>query len=275
MHCQVIRTIKDELGMDIKPRGKGKSDKEGLKHPILLYSCLERPRFLKQLLGIVNGSNPDGTTMDKPWDTVQRVAAAVQEKKKMQKVIGAAGLSKIDPETKLNYWEEEMRKWVPDKVLGAELANAEVLTLLKEQGLDVFWDKEVFKALRVPNKDLESRALKKVKESMDPWITSLKVIAVASRLALMWLEENNLVVKKEGRKSGDAVEWKGPLKKVLAGKLGWWQYVLELVHGPYAEPNHHPFLWMAKLGKSLLFPRKLLAGEVHPLDGVWRRLFLG
>lgn len=217
----------------------------------------------------------NGKLIDRPWTVVKRKAAAESEKKKMQKIISASGLKKWDPVAKRNYWEWEMRKWVPDKVLGEELGNAELLTVQKEHGFEQFWDEQIFEALRLPNAVLDRRALQKKKEKMDPWMTSVKVIAKAMNLCLTWLEENDLVVKVEGRKGGEGGEWKGPLKKKLAGKIGLWQYVLELVHGPYEDLYEHPYTLLSKLGKTALFPKKLEAGQAHPLDGVWRRMLLG
>ena len=247
------------------------------RFPTLLYACLERPRLVKQFLGQVNGydlSKPlEVEPLDRPWTASEVLQAAAAEKKRMQRMLSAAGLEKIDPRTGKNYWEAEIKRWVPDRQLGVELANAEILTQLKEASLPMFWDEQVFAALRQKNEDLEERALKKAKDVMERWVVSIKILWVATEKAVDWLEEVGIAMKVEGREPGKGAEWKGAWRQLLGGKISFWQYVLELVHGPYDELTEHPFLWMHKLPRTELFPKKL-EGD-HPLDGVWRRLLLG
>lgn len=250
------------------------------RFPTLLYACLERPRLAKMFLGQINGydlSKPLEKTepLSRPWTAEERVKAAKAEKKRMQKMLSAAGLEKTDPRTGRNYWEEEMKRWVPDKQLGIELANAEILTQLKEANLPMFWDEQVFVALRMKNEELESRGLKKTKDVMEPWVISLKVLWIAAEKAVDWLESVGMTKKVERKEPGQGGEWTSSWRKEFGGKITFWQYITELVHGHYNKLSEHPFVWMAKISKEVLFPKKLEPGQAHPLDGVWRRLLLG
>lgn len=310
---QTMRTIHEALGFKIEPKepkepkqkkprkgkgegkeaekgkakGKEKTEeaevedikKGGIRHPVLLYACLERPNLRKQLMGLVNGYDLSDEKreklLDRVWSLDERIEAAKQEKKLMQRLLSACGLAKIDPVTGRNYWEEELREWVVNKALSYELKNAEILTSLKEAALAAWWDRQVFAVLRLLNEVLLKRGLQKMRDVMEPWITSLKIFWKASDMALDWFEEMGMMVREKERKAGSGGVWKGEWKKVMQGKLTWWQYLLEIVHGEYEDVNKHPFVWLAKMGRTRIFPKKVEDGERHPLDGVWRRLIIG
>ena len=268
-----MRLLKELYKVDVSTTEKNHST----KHNVLLYSFMERPQLLRQVLGIEDGVSKDNRPLGRPWNAVEVKDALKQERKRMQKLCSAAGFEKRDDQG-FNYWEFQLSKWVTDENLSVELANAEILTTLKELNLPPFVDKVVFATMSKSSDDLWAQGLTMTKKDMEPWMVSVKVLWLATEMALDWLENQEIVIRVEKRKPGQGGKWcKGTWATAFKGKMTLWEFVLELISGPYDKLDEHPFVWLAKPGVNIRSRMKEEAEaerEGECLQGVWKRLLL-
>lgn len=267
--------LRDRFRIDVQTTEKN----QRTKHNILLYSFMEKPQFLRQVLGLENGYNlKDGKALNRPWTTEEAKTALNKERKRMQKLCSAAGFEKRD-EQGFNYWEAQLKKWITDEDLSGELSNAEILTSLKELNLPAFVDKVVFATMSRSTEELKSQGLSMTKKDLEPWMVSVKVLWLATEYALDFLEEQKAVAVVENRQPGQGGKWlKGEWAKTFKGKPLLWEFVLELIEGPYDKLDEHPFIWLAKSPgmniRTAMNDDVLQGRKASCLEGVWKRLLV-